>query len=110
MENFKIKRYQLFKENGRWLGEVIITQDGIYTSLTDYGNFCFAWRSTGEKDFRKFLLSLEVGYFGTKMYGGITYIAYGKKFEKIADTYAEIILPILQKALKADIEENPVWE
>lgn len=100
------KSYTLRKEDGSWLGQIIITNDGAYTSITDYGNFNFAWRSYGGegKDFREFLIGLGVDYFATKMYGGMTYIAYGKKIEKAAQLYAEMVLPILQKALKEELE------
>jgi len=100
------KSYTLTKENGAWLGQIIITNDGAYTSITDYGNFSFAWRSYGGegKDFREFLVGLGVDYFASKMYGGMTYVVHGKKIEKAAELYAEMILPALQKILKEELE------
>jgi hypothetical protein len=96
--------FTLRSENGSWLGQVVLTDDGMFASVTDYGNFSYAWRSYGD-DFKKFILSLNVGYFGSKMYAGIAYVSYGKKFEKAADRFAEMILPALQAEIKKQLEK-----
>lgn len=106
MSNVTAKSYTLRKENGCWLGQIVITSDGMFASVTDYGNLSFAWRSTGEEDFRQFLLRLDKHYFAGKMYQGLSYIAYGKKFEKACQMFAENILPALQAALKAELESE----
>jgi hypothetical protein len=98
------KSYTLRTESGQWLGQVILTSDGVFASVTDYGNFSYAWRSTGEKDFREFIISLNNSYFGDKMYTGMSYIAFGKKIDKACERFAEKILPPLQAILKAEIE------
>jgi hypothetical protein len=105
MEKIKSKSYTLRGENGQWLGQVVITTDGMFASVTDYGNLSYAWRSFGD-DFREFLLSLNVDYFASKMYCGLSYIAYGKKFQKSCDLFAEKILPALQKAIRDEIENG----
>lgn len=105
MSEITIKNYLLRGENGEWLGQVVLTSDGMFASVTDYGNLSYAWRSFGGS-FRSFILSLNVDYFGGKMYQGITYISYGPKFEKSCKRFAEKILPALQKALKEEIEEE----
>lgn len=105
MDKITAKSYTLRDENGNWLGQVVLTSDGMFASVTDYGNFSFAWRSFGD-DFRKFLLEINVNYFGTKMYHGLSYIAYGRKFEKSCDKFAEMILPALQKVLREEIEKE----
>lgn len=79
------KNYTLRTDNGGWLGQVVLTSDGAFMSITDYGNFSFAWRSTGEEDFRKFILKLDKQYFAGKMANGASYIAYGKSVNKAAD-------------------------
>lgn len=107
METVTAKSYTLYTENGHWLGQVVITSDGMFASVTDYGNLSYTWRSYGNgKDFREFLCSLNVGYFGTKMYTGMAYILYGKKCEKACDLFAEKILPPLQKLLREEIEQE----
>lgn len=106
MKEITAKSYTLKTEDGSWLGQVVLTSDGFYSSVTDYGNFSYAWRHYGEGDFRKFLINTNIDYFGGKMYQGISYIAYGKKFEKSCHMYAEKILPVLQKILKEEIENE----
>jgi len=105
MDEIKSKSYTLYGETGNWLGQVVLTSDGMFASVTDYGNLSYAWRSYGT-NFREFIISLNVGYFGSKMYSGIAYISYGKKFEKACDRFAEMILPPLQKMLREEIEKE----
>lgn len=109
MENeIKSKSYTLRGENGEWLGQVVLTSDGFFASVTDYGNLSYAWRSYG-KDFRKFLCDLNTQYFGSKLYTGMAYILYGKKCEKACERFAEKILPPLQKILREEIERGEAF-
>lgn len=108
MKEVTAKSYTLRTEDGSWLGQIVLTSDGMFASVTDYGNLSFAWRHYGEGDFRKFLCGLNTGYFGGKMYQGNTYILYSKKCEKACDRFAEMILPALQKVLKAELETELV--
>lgn len=109
MKDVKARSYTLRTETGQWLAQIVLTSDGMFASVTDYGNLSYAWRSTGDEDFRKFICQLNDGYFGTKMYTGMSYILYGKKCEKACERFAKEILPPLQKLLKEDIEANPVF-
>ncbi|SDZ81855.1 hypothetical protein SAMN05192529_102117 [Arachidicoccus rhizosphaerae] len=109
MEQIKCKSYQLRDENGGWLGQIVLTEDGMFSSVTDYGNLSNVWRHAGGKDFREFIISLNVHYFGSKLYTGMAYILYGKKCEQACQKFAEKILPPLQKALKEDLINNPNW-
>ena len=61
-----IRRYTLHTEKGGWLGEVILTDKKEFYSLTDWGNFNFSWSTPIE--IRVFILSIDVDYFGRKMY------------------------------------------
>src|SRR5690606_11973492 len=97
------KSYTLRTENGQWLGQVVLTDDGMFASVTDYGNLSYAWRAYGN-DFREFLISLNTQYFGSKLYTGMAYILYGRKCEKACERFAEKILPPLQKMLREEIE------
>jgi len=81
MKDVIAKSYTLKTENGHWLGQVVLTSDGFFASVTDWGNFSYTWRHTGHEDFRQFLIGLNVPYFGDKMYQGIAYIAIGKKLK-----------------------------
>jgi hypothetical protein len=105
-EQVTAKSYTLWYESGQWLGQIVLTSDGAFMSVTDYGNFSFAWRHYGDDDFRKFLISLNVDYFATKMYCGMNYVAFGKKIEQAAKRFAEKILPPLQELLKKEIENK----
>ena len=105
MEQVKSKSYTLRNESGQWLGQIVLTDDGMLASVTDWGNLSYAWRSFGN-DFREFLISINVDYFGTKLYTGMAYIAYGRKYEKACQRYAEKILPALQKVLKEEVENE----
>jgi len=105
-QNIETMTYRLENDNGAWLGNVTLTENGSYMSITDYGNFSFHWGSYGPGDFRDFICSLNVDYFGGKMYNSIAYIAYGKKYQESAMRYAEVILPALQKVLKQELKNE----
>lgn len=95
----------LHDKNGNWLGQIVLTSDGALMSVTDYGNLSYAWRTNGD-DFKKFLMGLNVSYFGQKMYSGLTYIVYNKKVEQACYRYAEKILPALQEHLRKELEQQ----
>lgn len=106
MNNATAKSYTLRTESGQWLGQVVLTSDGMFASVTDYGNLSYCWRHTGMDDFREFILGLEWDYFGTKLYTGMSYIAYGKKIEHACNRYAQKILPALKTILRKEIAEE----
>ena len=105
----KSRSYTLRGENGEWLGQVVLTEDGMFASVTDWGNLSYSWRSFGDKDFRSFLIGLNVDYFGGKLYTGMTYILYGKKCEKACNRFAQKILPALQSVLKEEMANKVEW-
>jgi hypothetical protein len=102
-EKVTAQSYTLYTESGAWLGQVVLTSDGMFSSVTDYGNLSYCWRSYGPREFKKFLCGLNVDYFGAKMYTGMAYILYGKKCEQACKRYAEKILPALQKLLREEL-------
>lgn len=105
------KSYTLRTENGHWLAQIVITSDGMFSSVTDWGNFSFAWRSFGEKsldNFKKFLTELDVSYFGTKIFTGMSYVLHTRKCEAACHRFAGEILPALQLALQQELKtDNP---
>ena len=105
-EQITAESYTIYTDSGAWLGQIILTSDGTYASVTDYGNFSFAWRHWGKDDFRNFICGLNVEYFASNMYFGMSYVAHGKKIEQACKRYAEKILPPLQKLLKQELENN----
>lgn len=101
--------YTLRNDNGSWLGQVVLTSDGAFMAITDWGNFNFAWRSNQTLPrFKEFILGLEPCYFANKMVEGIQYIAYGRKIQSAAERFAERVLPKLQEVLKQEIKEEEV--
>ncbi len=106
MEEVKAKSYTLHSERGEWLGQVVLTTNGMFASVTDWGNLSYTWPSHSNKDFREFLIGLDVEYFGGKLYTGMSYILHGKKCEEACRRYAERILPALQSALRAEIQSE----
>lgn len=108
-EQVKSKSYTIRGEHDEWLGQIVLTSDGMFSSVTDYGNLSFAWRSFGKDDFRSFILSLNTDYFGSKLYSGMTYILYSKKCEQSCERFANKILPPLQAVLKKELEDGLGW-
>lgn len=105
-EEKTVKVYDLRTKQNRWLGRVILTSDGSFMSITDWGNYNYLWDSTGCDDFRKFLLKLNTDYFGTKMFVGICDISSTNKSREKAMTFSEKILPDLQEVLRKEIESE----
>lgn len=105
MKGITSKSYTLRTDDGQWLGQVVLTSDGMFASVTDWGNLSYAWRSYGD-DFRDFMLNINTDYFGTKLFTGLAYIVHTRKVEKACDRFAQKILPALQKALREEIEQE----
>lgn len=105
MEKVTATNYELRTPSGQWLGQVVLTSDGMFSSVTDWGNLSFKWGKPSG-DFREFILSLSIDYFAVKMYSGLSYIAHGPKFEKACTRFAEKILPALWTALREEMESE----
>ena len=109
MEQVLSKSYSLWAKNGEWLGQIVLTNDGMFASVTDYGNLSYSWRAFGKEDFRSFIAGLNVPYFGSKLYTGMSYILYSKKCEQSCQRFAEKILPPLQALLKIELAGGVSW-
>jgi hypothetical protein len=103
------KSYTLWTEHGDWLAQIVITSDGMFATVTDWGNFSYSWRRTGTDDFREFIIGLNTDYFATKMATGFAYVLHNKKVDRAAKVFAEKILPPLQELLKKEIESENVY-
>lgn len=93
-----MKYIKLYTESCEWLGNIVITEDGFFGAVTDYGNFAYQWNSFGDS-FEKFLLSINEDYFEKKMSLSLAYIAHSRKVDKGAQRFSEMILPALKKHL-----------
>lgn len=101
--------YTLLNDNGSWLGQVVLTSDGAFMAITDWGNFNFAWRSYQTlTNFKEFIIRLEPCYFANRMVEGMQYVIYGRKIQSAAERFAERVLPKLQDVLKQEIKEEEV--
>ena len=97
------KSYTLRTPEGGWLGQVVITSDGFFSAVTDYGNAAYAWRAFGDS-FEDFLLRIDKDYFAGKMVLGLAYtVQPTKRIEKAYERFAEKILPELQAKIREDI-------
>jgi hypothetical protein len=68
----EVRRYYFSTPGSFEWAEVVITSGGFFASVSDYGNYAFAWRDFGDRDFRSFLLGAEkdTDYFTKKLQHG----------------------------------------
>lgn len=101
-EQITSESYTIRYPNGAWLAQIVITSDGMFAAVSDWGNFSFAWGSIGKTSFKDFLKDLGTDYFASKMMSGMSYVSSGKKVEKACTRFAEKVLPVFQKVLKEE--------
>lgn len=100
LNNVTAKVYDLGRHEGNWLGEAVLTSDGMFSAVTDYGNFTYAWRAFGD-DIEEFILKISPDYFASKLFSSFCYTMLpSKKAEKSIERSAAVILPALQNAIK----------
>lgn len=85
------------------MGQVVLTNDGLLGSVTDYGNFSYAWRSTGVP-FKEFILSMDTNYFAKKIEQGLYNVPRSKSLTDGIEFYARMILPALKEVLLQELE------
>jgi hypothetical protein len=68
----EVRRYYVSTPGSFEWAEVVITSGGFFSAVSDYGNYAFAWRGFGDRDFRRFLLGAErdTDYFTKKLQHG----------------------------------------
>lgn len=98
-----IREYKLKDDQGRWLAQVVITDDGFFAAVSEYGNFAYAWRSFGD-DFRKFLLTIDGSYFADKMQTGMAYLVSTRKVAMACLRFSVKVFPVLQEAIKKELD------
>lgn len=105
--NTTAKSYTLRTGSGDWLGQIVLTSDGGFMSITDWGNLCYAWRAYGKGDFREFLCGINTEYFAGKLMMDFGYFGIrNKKNEASVMRFAEKILPALKKVLIEELENE----
>ncbi len=50
--------------------EIVLCSTGFFSAVSDWGDYAYAWRSTGKDDFREFMLRAKVNpdYFLSKLH------------------------------------------
>jgi hypothetical protein len=90
-------------DNDEWLAQVVLTSDGMFSAVSEYGNFSFSWRSIGSRTFEEFIIGLGQDYFSGKMINSLSYILLHKKIDKAAEVFTRKILLPLQEYLKKEL-------
>jgi hypothetical protein len=95
-----LKRYNLPSvKNEGWAIIVIDTEIGFFSTVSDWGNYAYVWRSPG-REFRAFLADLDADYLCKKL-------THGRRDAKVFDEEAtkKALLEALKEANDAS-EEN----
>ena len=59
-------------------------------------------------EIREFILSIDVDYFGRKMYQGVAYQCSNENMRGCCERFAAKILPALKEAIKQEMKEEKV--
>ena len=104
MENIESETFILRDAHGDWLAQIVLTEDGMFAAVSEWGNFAFAWRGIATHlTFKEFLSGIDEDYFGGKMAGGYAYVTHNNKVDKAAHKFAIKILPALKNYIKENI-------
>ena len=95
--------YILYDDSKQWLGQVVLTSNGMFSSVTDYGNLSYTWCAIGDQSFKEFIIGISEDYLADKLYLGISYIASSKKIRQSCKHFSSKILPALKKVLKEEL-------
>jgi len=68
----QLRRYTVRTDKGTWLGTFVISDDGYFSTVSDYGNYAFFWSHAGDC-FRSFLARLDADYLVGKIKPGYVY-------------------------------------
>ncbi len=58
----QLRRYSVRGPQSEWLATIVISDDGYFSTVSDYGNYAYFWGDAGES-FRKFLCRLGSDYY-----------------------------------------------
>lgn len=61
----QLRRYNVRGPDGEWLAMVVISDDGFFSTVSDYGTYAYFW-SDAEGCFREFLSRLGSDYYLSK--------------------------------------------
>lgn len=68
-ESVKLWRYVLPSDRGEGWAEIVLGSSGFFAVVSDFGDYAFAWRHHGHKDFREFIVRIsdDWGYVASKL-------------------------------------------
>lgn len=55
------------QQRGFEWAEIVLTSNGMFATVSDYGNYAYAWRDTGCADFRDFIVQIHADYLCSKI-------------------------------------------
>ncbi len=101
-EKIQYWRYEIPSIDGEGWGIFLLDSTGLFSCVTDYGNYSFRWTHHGMDDFRKFFDRNSYGYILNKLHLGC-----GKTQELDAEaTLKNIVKYILEARRDGSIDED----
>lgn len=97
--------YDLKDQRGEWLARCFLISDGVYMSYSEYGNFFHYFAAPGKDGIRKFMLGITPDYFGYKLCE-VEWNTAPTKVAAAAKRHAKYVLPVLQEAIRKQLEED----
>ena len=94
----EIYRYDLFNTNEDWLGTVILTKDGLFSAVTDWGNFANSLLSDND-NLRESILEMDENDFSEL-------VETDMELMDKSDCFSRNILPALKEAIKKELEDE----
>lgn len=85
MKEARVWQYRLRTERGSWLADILIREDGFFSTVSDWGNYAYWWRGFGEGDFRRFLITLNGEYVAEKLESGHSYYNPEKTLRRVKE-------------------------
>lgn len=66
--NYKTWNYYISSENGEGESFIFLTSNGVFSAVSDFGNFAYVWRNPGVDDFRKYWIkdTFDINYLASK--------------------------------------------
>jgi len=102
----EVYKYNLsYDRNGGWLGDIILTKEGLFFSNTDVGDFTYDFYFgsvvSSNNDVRTFFLEMDKDYFLNKIIKNLSDFSASECKE-----YVNNILPALKEAIKKELEDE----
>ena len=90
------------------IGRVVITSDGLFAAVTDYGNIICKWEQGGH-DFREFLYNMSEEQFSGDLFRFNAGKLPKEQCDEIAINIFEKLKPFLFEEVEANDKTMVVW-